>query len=60
MRWLYMDIMWFNTKLTYMCCCMQGYFIQCLSTKLGVATGMHLAEHCRCDPTFTVGGTEAC
>ncbi|GAB4815567.1 hypothetical protein N2152v2_002613 [Parachlorella kessleri] len=24
-----------------------GYFIQCLSTKLGVATGMHLAEHCR-------------
>lgn len=27
----------------------QGYAIQCLSCKLGVATGKHLAQHCRCE-----------
>lgn len=28
-------------------CCMQGYLLQMLAMKLGVATSMHLAQHCR-------------
>lgn len=34
---------------------LQGYFMQMLSAKLGVATGQHLAELCRCashPPTY--------
>lgn len=27
---------------------LQGYLLQMLAMKLGVATSMHLAQHCRC------------
>ena len=27
---------------------LQGFLIQTLAAKLGVATGLHLAQHCRC------------
>lgn len=26
----------------------QGFMVQLLAAKLGVATGQHLAEHCKC------------